>query len=137
MYVYSLLYIVISLILDTIIIPCIIHQCMYSLCISLVVLHNAVVHPPRPSDERPPVMYGQFCLVPRVSAHRRYYCICFPIFFSNWTLDLPTHFQSLFGFWEFFFTWPLSKALVFVGRFAWGLHVIGGRPHIMNIFIYV
>ena len=41
---YTVLYIVISLILNTIVIPCIIHQCMYSLCISLVVLHNDVVH---------------------------------------------------------------------------------------------
>ena len=31
--------------------------------------------PARPSDERPPVMYGHFCLVPRVSVHERYYCI--------------------------------------------------------------
>ena len=83
MCVYSLLYIVISFILDTLSIPCLIHQCMYSLCISLVVMHNDVVHgvmclaqphPPRPSDERPPVMYGHFCLVPMVSDHRRYYC---------------------------------------------------------------
>ena len=28
----------------------------------------------RPSDQRPPAMYGHFCLVPRVSAHDRYYC---------------------------------------------------------------
>ena len=27
-----------------------------------------------PSDERPPAMYGHFCLVPRVSVHDRYYC---------------------------------------------------------------
>ena len=49
-----------------------------------VVLHNGVVHGvmclARPSDERPPVMYGHFCLVPRVSAHRRYYCICLYVF---------------------------------------------------------
>ena len=31
--------------------------------------------PIRPFDERPPAMYGHFCLVPRVSAHDRYYCI--------------------------------------------------------------
>ena len=31
--------------------------------------------PTRPSDERPPVMYGPVCLVPRVSVHDRYYCI--------------------------------------------------------------
>ena len=30
--------------------------------------------PTRPCDERPPVMYGHFCLVPRVSVHDRYYC---------------------------------------------------------------
>ena len=29
----------------------------------------------RPSDERSPVMYGHFCLIPRVSVHGRYYCI--------------------------------------------------------------
>ena len=32
--------------------------------------------PVRPCDERPPAMYGHFCLVPRVSVHDRYYCIC-------------------------------------------------------------
>ncbi len=31
--------------------------------------------PAHPSDVRPPVMYGHFCLVPRVSVHDRYYCI--------------------------------------------------------------
>ena len=35
--------------------------------------------PTRPSDERPPVMCGHFCLVPRVSVHGRYYCICIVI----------------------------------------------------------
>ena len=30
----------------------------------------------RACDERPPAMYGHFCLVPRVSVHDRYYCIC-------------------------------------------------------------
>ena len=30
--------------------------------------------PTRPCDERPPAMYGHFCLVPRVSVHDRYYC---------------------------------------------------------------
>ena len=30
--------------------------------------------PIRPSDERPPAMYGHFCLVPGVSVHDRYYC---------------------------------------------------------------
>ena len=30
--------------------------------------------PIRPCDERPPAMYGHFCLVPRVSVHDRYYC---------------------------------------------------------------
>ena len=34
--------------------------------------------PTRPSDERPPVMYGHFCLVPRVSVHERYYCTRIP-----------------------------------------------------------
>ena len=49
-------------------------------------MHNVVVQavpgitfgaPIRPSfrhsDERPPVMYGHFCLVPRVSVHDRHY----------------------------------------------------------------
>ena len=31
--------------------------------------------PFRPCHEWPPAMYGQFCLVPRVSVHDRYYCI--------------------------------------------------------------
>ena len=31
--------------------------------------------PVRPCDERPPAMYGHFCLVHRVSVHDRYYCI--------------------------------------------------------------
>ena len=31
--------------------------------------------PIRPCDERPPAMYGHFCLVPRVSVHDRHYCI--------------------------------------------------------------
>ena len=30
--------------------------------------------PVRPCDERPPAMYGHFCLVQRVSVHDRYYC---------------------------------------------------------------
>ena len=30
--------------------------------------------PVRPCDERPPAMYGHFCLVPRVSVQDRYYC---------------------------------------------------------------
>ena len=34
--------------------------------------------PTRRSDERPPVMYGHFCLVPRVSVHDRYYCTRLP-----------------------------------------------------------
>ena len=29
--------------------------------------------PVRPCDERPPAIYGHFCLVPRVSVHDRYY----------------------------------------------------------------
>ena len=42
-----------------------------------VVVQGALrLAPPNcPSDERPPVMYGHFCLVPRVSVHDRYYCI--------------------------------------------------------------
>ena len=28
----------------------------------------------RPCEERPPAMYGHFCLVQRVSVHDRYYC---------------------------------------------------------------
>ena len=39
--------------------------------------------PIRPCDERPPAMYGHFCLVPRVSVHDRYYCILYsPLFCS-------------------------------------------------------
>ena len=45
--------------------------------------------PTRPSDERPPVMYGHFCLVPRVSVHDRYYCMY--IYFS----DMGTTFVQL------------------------------------------
>ena len=32
--------------------------------------------PVRPCDERPPAMYGHFCLDPRVSVHDMYYCTC-------------------------------------------------------------
>ena len=39
--------------------------------------------PTRPCDERPHVMYGHFCLVPRVSVHDRYYCIRY---YHLWTL---------------------------------------------------
>ena len=31
--------------------------------------------PTGPSDERPPVMLGHFCLIPKVTVHDRYYCI--------------------------------------------------------------
>ena len=58
---------------------------MYSLGISLVVIVVGsiarciifgVPHLPiRPCDERPPALYGHFCLVPTVSVHDRYYCI--------------------------------------------------------------
>ena len=34
----------------------------------------------RPSDDRPPVMYGYFSLVPAVSVHDMYYCIYIIIF---------------------------------------------------------
>ena len=60
-------------------------QCVYSLGISLVVIVLCIIArciifavtrlPVRPCDERPPAMYGHFCLVPRVSVHDRYYCI--------------------------------------------------------------
>ena len=40
-------------------------------CIIFGVLHLPI----RPCHERPPAMYGHFCLVPRVSVHDRYYCI--------------------------------------------------------------
>ena len=80
MYTVCLLYIVISLILDTIN-----NYTMHNTSVHVFTMYNlwwccvmllcmAQPHPPRPSDERPPVMYGHFCLVPRVSAHRRYYC---------------------------------------------------------------
>ena len=39
--------------------------------------------PVRPCDERPPAMYGHFCLVPRVSVHDRYYCSYFEMFAPN------------------------------------------------------
>ena len=38
------------------------------------VIFGATRMPVRPCDERPPAMYGHFCLVPRVSVHDRYYC---------------------------------------------------------------
>ena len=43
--------------------------------------------PIRPSDERPPAMYGHFCMVPRVSVHDRYYCILYCYFFVLGTHD--------------------------------------------------
>ena len=59
-------------------------QCVYPLGISLVVIVLCTIArciifgvprlPVRPCDERPPAMYGHFCLVPRVSVHDRYYC---------------------------------------------------------------
>ena len=59
-------------------------QCVYSLGISLVVIAVCSIArciifavprlPVRPCDERPPAMYGHFCLVPGVSVHDRYYC---------------------------------------------------------------
>ena len=60
---------------------------MYSLGISLVVIvvgstsiaRCIIFGVPRlhirPCDERPPAMYGHFCLVSSVSVHDRYYCI--------------------------------------------------------------
>ena len=57
---------------------------MYSLGISLVVIVVGSIAryiifgvprlPIRPCDERPPAMYGHFCLVPSVSVHDMYYC---------------------------------------------------------------
>ena len=64
-------------------------QCVYSLGMSLVIIvvgSIAILRciifcvprlPIRPCDERPPAMYGHFCLGPRVSVHDRYYCIFF------------------------------------------------------------
>ena len=40
-----------------------------------VIIFGVPHMPIRPCDERPPAMYGHFCLVPRVSVHDRYYCI--------------------------------------------------------------
>ena len=54
--------------------------------------------PTRPSDERPPVMYGHFCLVPRVSVHDRYYCIS-----HTFVLRLAGSFGAVFvdqSFWQ-------------------------------------
>ena len=48
--------------------------------------------PIHPCDERPPAMYGHFCLVPRVSVHDRYYCIGMPLFYVSLKPDTPnTH----------------------------------------------
>ena len=61
------------------------HMPLYAVRISLVVM-NVVVQgllrlapPTRPSDERPPVMYGHICLIPRVSVYDTYYCILLTI----------------------------------------------------------
>ena len=75
-------------------------QCVYSLGISLVVIVLCSIArcitfgvpclPVRPCDERPPAMYGHFCLVPRVSVHDRYYCILFSVVLLKLTYSL-TH----------------------------------------------
>ena len=44
--------------------------CIIAMCI----IFGVPRLPIRPCDERPPVVYGHFCLVPRVSVHDRYYC---------------------------------------------------------------
>ena len=44
--------------------------CIIAMCI----IFGVPCLPIRPCDERPPPMYGHFCLVPRVSVHDRYYC---------------------------------------------------------------
>ena len=44
--------------------------CIIAMCI----IFGVPRLPIRPCDERPPAMYGHFCLVPRVSVHDRYYC---------------------------------------------------------------
>ena len=46
-------------------------------------------------------------------------------FISNWTLDPPTHFQSLFGFFEFFFIYMAPK-ICFINLAA------GNGPKIHN-----
>ena len=43
--------------------------------IAMCIIFGVPRLPIRPCDERPPAMYGHFCLVPRVSVHDRYYCI--------------------------------------------------------------
>ena len=68
---------------------------MYSLGISLVVIvvcgiASCIIFgvprlPVRPCDERPPAMYGHFCLVPRVSVHDRYYCSIIALSLANKT----------------------------------------------------
>ena len=52
--------------------------CSIARCIIFGVTRLSV----RPCDERPPAMYGHFCLVPRVSVHDRYYCIGPNVFFA-------------------------------------------------------
>ena len=42
--------------------------------IARCIIFGVIRLPVRPCDERPPAMYGHFCLVPRVSIHDRYYC---------------------------------------------------------------
>ena len=68
---------------------------MYSLGISLVVIVVGSIArciifgvprlPIRPCDDRPPAMYGHFCLIPRVSVHDRYYCsvLFYQLFFHQ------------------------------------------------------
>ena len=46
-----------------------------SMFIAMCIIFGVPRLPIRPCDERPPAMYGHFCLVPRVSVHDRYYCI--------------------------------------------------------------
>ena len=54
--------------------------------------------PIRPCDERPPAMYGHFCLVPRVSVHDRYYIIVG--FLKAHTKIIPK------SKWKYKQTWP-------------------------------
>ena len=53
--------------------------------------------PIRPCDERPPAMYGYFCVVPRVSVHDRYYCKYFGKCMKTFMTDLANVATNMLG----------------------------------------
>ena len=67
--------------------------------------------PIRPCDEQPPAMYGQFCLVPRVSVHDRYYCILKLIINLSGTCTSDTTYYHVFHGKDFVTadTWLMAK----------------------------